>query len=68
MQINYERIGRCFWHDDCEKSTQGVMKEVRREPEQTLLECLHCWKHGYYPVGGNGCVITEDVEMVASRT
>lgn len=70
MRITYERVGRCLWHEDCDKSRSGVMREVRREESRTLLECLHCGRQGYFPVGGvSECVPVESVGAVsASQT
>jgi RNase P subunit RPR2 len=61
MKINYERHGRCFWHEDCEKARQGVMKVTRHEAERSVIECLHCGRSGYYPVGGNGPMCVEEI-------
>jgi hypothetical protein len=64
MIINYETGPTSFWHDDCEVARgNGIMKEIRREPERTLFKCLHCGKHGYYPVGGRGMVCVDEVEV-----
>lgn len=51
MRITYERVGRCLWHEDCDKSTCGIMREERRDAERTLVRCLHCGRAGYLPVG-----------------
>ena len=61
MLLSYELIGRCFWHLDCDKSRSGIVREVRREDHRTLVECGHCGRRAYYPVGGLGplCVPEE---------
>lgn len=53
MCITYERLGRCLWHEDCDKSSirSGVMVEVRVEDTRTLLRCMSCGREGYFPVG-----------------
>ena len=62
MRIEYQLYGRCFWHADCEKSRSGVMKEVRLEPDFSVIECLHCGKSGEYPVGGVGEMEVKEVQ------
>ena len=55
MKITYQLQGRCFWHSDCpEGQNNGIMKSIKRETDQDLMECLHCGKKGYYPVGKVG--------------
>lgn len=57
MKVNLSRYPTCFWHIDCDKSNHaGILKEVKREEEHSLMECLDCGKLGYYPVGGSGCI------------
>jgi hypothetical protein len=61
MRISWEAFGNCLWHEDCDKSRSGIMREVSRENARSLLECLHCGRRGFYPVGGVGpvCVPVE---------
>lgn len=60
MRILYERVGRCLWHEDCDKSTCGIMREERRETARTFVRCLHCGRAAYFPVGGTSvCVPVE---------
>lgn len=55
MLITYQLYGRCMWHSDCIPGRgNGIMKLFKREKEHDLMECLHCRKMGYYPVGGCG--------------
>ena len=54
MIINFDEKNKCLWHSDCDNKYGGVMKELKREEDCTLMECLHCGKQGYYPVGGLG--------------
>jgi len=56
MLMTYKLYGRCMWHEDCDASFtgQGVMKLVERREEHDLMECLHCGRRGYYPVGAVG--------------
>ena len=57
MIIDYQLYGRCTWHVDCEVGKgNGIMKEIKREENQSLMECLHCGEKGYYPVGSVGCI------------
>lgn len=67
MIISYELIGRCLWHLDCDKSRSGVMREVHREEGRTLVECLHCERRAYYPVGGLGPVCVSEEIMLESH-
>ena len=67
MKINYELPGRCLWHEDCEKARQGVMKVVRHEEKRSLVECLHCGRQGYYPVGGIGQLDVEELTPPSPR-
>src|SRR5207302_5320644 len=69
MRISYETRGRCMWHEDCDKSRSGVMREVLREESRTLLECLSCGRRGYYPVGAVGpvCVAVETAALSTSE-
>ena len=64
MLMNYQLYGRCMWHEDCTVPLsgrgQGIMKEVVREEERSLFICLHCGKHGYYPVGGVGVIEVDE--------
>ncbi len=62
MKINYQLCGRCFWHEDCEKTNQGIMKAVKHEENRSIIECLSCGKRGYYPVGRHGLVCAEEVK------
>lgn len=57
LDIEYQPEGRCLWHRNCPNNTfrSGIMAETRREPERTLLKCLHCGQHAYFPKGG-ACV------------
>lgn len=60
MEITWEQ-GR-IWHTDCdEPHRSGIMQPIHREEERTLMKCLHCGKHGYYPHGRSGPVCTDDV-------
>lgn len=60
MRITYERVGRCLWHEGCEKSACGILTEERREEGRTLVRCLHCGQRGYLPVGATSvCVPVE---------
>lgn len=68
MKINYERYGRCFWHEDCQKARQGVMKVMRHEEKRSALECLDCGRSGYYPVGGLGLICVEEIETESGIT
>jgi hypothetical protein len=52
--IEIDRQGSCFWHRNCTNHFGGIMKETKREPDKSLIKCLHCGKQGYYPVGGVG--------------
>lgn len=62
MIISRELYPTCFWHDDCEtRPGSGVMQEVKREETRSVFKCLSCGKSGYYPVGGSGCVRSEEV-------
>jgi hypothetical protein len=60
MKINYELYGRCLWHEDCEKTRQGIMGLVRHEEGRSLVKCLHCGRQGWYPVGGVGPLEVEE--------
>jgi hypothetical protein len=61
MKIIFEQNPTCFWHADCEVFRgNGIMAEIRREPERSLMKCMHCGKCGYYPVGGCGCILVEE--------
>ena len=64
MIINYELHGRSFFHSDCEKGFNhcGIVKPIKNEEDKTLVECQHCGKKGYYPVGGIGRIEVEEVE------
>lgn len=53
-QMDIDREGARFWHRNCANHLGGVMKVVKDEPTQSLIQCLHCGKSGYYPVGGLG--------------
>lgn len=50
--------------DDCPKNTHnsGVMQIEKNEDEnkRTLLKCLHCGQHGYYPYGRSGQVFSDE--------
>jgi hypothetical protein len=61
MIIDYQRSGKCLWHRDCINHFGGIMKVVNHEADRSLLECLHCGKRGFYPVGGIGEVSVEEV-------
>ena len=56
MIINFSTSNHCLWHSDCDREKAPPMKEIQVEVdnEQTLLECTHCKKQGYYPHGGLG--------------
>lgn len=59
MRIEYQRLGRCLWHADCPNNSfgSGIMREVTREDERSLLECLHCGQRAYFPKGAvSACV------------
>jgi len=66
MKINYQLYGRCFWHEDCEKSRQGIMKVIRHEEERSVIGCLNCGRQGYYPVGGIGPMCVEELTETKS--
>lgn len=55
MTIDYELGGR-FWHRDCKKARDGIMRVVSNEEASSTIECMHCGKRGYYPVGSVGSV------------
>jgi hypothetical protein len=61
-RVNILRERGCFWHLNCEKSSSGIMQEIKREPDKSLFKCLHCDKRGYYPVGAAGEVCAEEVK------
>lgn len=61
MRISYQPVGRCLWHDDCDRRLPGIMRVVQEEQGRSLLECLHCKKRGYYPVGSVGAVCVDVV-------
>lgn len=59
--IRIDREGWRFWHRNCTNQLGGVMSEIAREPDKSLIECLHCGEAGYYPVSGVGEICTEIV-------
>ena len=59
ISIHWER--GMFWHNDCEKSRSGIMKAIIVEENRSIIECLHCGKKGYYPVGGAGSLCCEEI-------
>ena len=64
MIINYELVGGAFFHSDCDKDYGGgIVKPVKNEKDKTLVECLHCGKRGYYPVGKIGSVEVEVISI-----
>ncbi len=62
MKITYQLEGRCIWHSDCIPGrNNGIMQSIMREPDKDLMECQHCRKRGYYPVGSVGEVQVDEV-------
>lgn len=59
MVIHWER--GMFWHVDCEKMHDAIMKEVSMEEKRGVIECLACGKKGYYPKGGVGALCCDEV-------
>jgi hypothetical protein len=58
MRISYQPQGRCLWHLDCSVGLggSGIMHVIQHEEARSLLECGHCHRRGYYPVGAAGPV------------
>jgi hypothetical protein len=67
MIIDYNPDQRAIWHADCANHFGGVMHPVWNERTRTLMECLHCGKRGYYPVGGAGERRVEEVPPAPSN-
>ena len=46
-------INNGIWHKDCpeNKWNSGVIKELERGEDKTLVECLHCGQKGYIHKG-----------------
>lgn len=67
LTLNYEPDNRAFWHTDCANHFGGVVYEIKREKNHSLLECQHCKQRGYYAVGwvGPHTVSVEPAEGVA---
>jgi hypothetical protein len=53
MTIDYE-LGGKFWHRDCKKARDGIMRPVSHEENSSTIECMHCGMRGSYPVGAVG--------------
>ena len=47
MQVQIRREGSRFWHENCANHLGGVMKEIKREEDKSLMQCLHCKQCGY---------------------
>lgn len=63
MKITYQLEGRCIWHSDCvEGKGSGIMVSIEREDDRDLMQCKHCGKRGYYPVGSIGEIIVDEVK------
>lgn len=63
MKITYQILGKCVWHSDCEVGrNNGIMKSIEKKEDKDLMECGHCGKKGYYPVGGVGEMEVEEVQ------
>lgn len=63
MKITYELYGSSFFHTDCIPGrNNGIVKPIRHEANRSLMECQHCGKRGYYPVGTVG-----EIEVVEQR-
>lgn len=56
MQVQIRREGPRFWHENCTNHLGGVMKEIKREDDRSLIQCQHCRQCGYYPIGGVGSI------------
>jgi hypothetical protein len=68
MRILWEKYGNSLWHEDCDKSRCGIMVEIHREPERSLLRCLHCEREGYFPVGAiSACVPVQSSAALAPK-
>lgn len=67
VEIQWDRAGRAFWHTNCTNHLGGVMKEVKREPDKSVFECLHCGKRGEYPVGGVGTVCSPELSATPAH-
>jgi hypothetical protein len=61
--IEIRREGSTFWHENCEgHHFRPPMKEIKREPDKSLIKCTRCGKQGYYPVGRAGTVFADEVK------
>lgn len=59
ISIHWER--GMFWHVNCEKMHDAIMKEIRMEEKRGIIECFSCGKKGYYPRGGVGSLCCDEV-------
>lgn len=64
LDIEYQREGHCLWHTNCPENAHhsGIMRVERNELERSLVKCMHCGQHAYFPVGGV-CVSVPKVEV-----
>ncbi|MDP2643704.1 MAG: hypothetical protein Q8P24_02075 [Desulfobacterales bacterium] len=62
IKMTYELYGKCMWHSNCGiGKANGIMKNIERKPTGDVFVCLHCGKRGFYPVGGIGCIVTDEI-------
>jgi hypothetical protein len=61
-KVEIDREGTCFWHRNCTNHLGGVMKEIKREYDKSLFECMHCAKRAYYPIGAVGLICAKHID------